>query len=69
MEAMNRPAVAVVREDGYRQDKASQLAVEAVLALRSRTAGGHSGEWILDVCSCPLYTLDAANSTSRVGCA
>ena len=70
MEAMNRPAVAVVREDGYRQDKASQLVVEAVLAPQLRTAEGHSGERILDVCSAPggKATALAASGAQVVAC-
>ena len=58
MEAMNRPAPAVVRDDGYHQDRASQLVVEAVLAPGlgdgdGSGAGTPVGERILDLCAAP----------------
>ncbi|MDG2426827.1 MAG: transcription antitermination factor NusB [Acidimicrobiales bacterium] len=70
MEAMNRPAIAVAREDGYYQDQASQLVVEAVLAPQSRIAQGHPGERILDVCSAPggKATALAASGARVVAC-
>ena len=77
LEAMNRPAPAVVREDGYHQDRASQLVVEAVLAAGvgavpgpgtgSGTGSGHSGELILDLCAAPGGKATAlASSGARV---
>ncbi len=43
--AMNRPAVTSVRDDGYVQDVASQMVVDAV--------GARSREVIVDVCAAP----------------
>lgn len=45
LEAMNRPAATVTREDGYVQDPASQLVVEAVAA--------QPGELVIDICAAP----------------
>lgn len=45
MEAMNRPAQTMVREDGYIQDRASQLVIEAVDAK--------PGELVVDLCAAP----------------
>ncbi len=45
MEAMNRPAPTVVREDGYVQDRASQFVVEAV--------GAEPGDLVVDLCAAP----------------
>lgn len=45
MEAMNRPAQTMVRDDGYIQDRASQLVVEAVDAK--------PGELVVDLCAAP----------------
>jgi 16S rRNA (cytosine967-C5)-methyltransferase len=45
MEAMNRPAPTTVRDDGYVQDRASQLVVEAV--------GAREGELVVDLCAAP----------------
>jgi len=46
LEAGNRPATAVVRDDGYHQDRASQLVVEAVMET-------DSGPRTLDLCAAP----------------
>jgi 16S rRNA (cytosine967-C5)-methyltransferase len=43
--AMNRPATTATRDDGYIQDPASQLVVEAV--------GARPGELIVDLCAAP----------------
>lgn len=45
MESMNRPAQTMVRDDGYIQDRASQLVVEAVEAK--------PGELVVDLCAAP----------------
>lgn len=45
LEAMNQPASATVRDDGYVQDAASQLVVEAV--------GAGPGELVVDLCAAP----------------
>lgn len=45
LEAMNRPAPTMVRDDGYVQDRASQLVVDAVEA--------QPGELIVDLCAAP----------------
>lgn len=45
LEAMNRPAPTMVRDDGYVQDRASQLVVEAV--------GAQPGELVVDLCAAP----------------
>ncbi len=45
MEAMNRPAQTMVRDDGYVQDRASQLVIEAV--------GAEPGELVVDLCAAP----------------
>jgi 16S rRNA (cytosine967-C5)-methyltransferase len=45
MAAMNRPAPTMVRADGYVQDRASQLVVEAV--------GAQAGELVVDLCAAP----------------
>ncbi|GIT45821.1 MAG: hypothetical protein Ct9H300mP12_04060 [Acidimicrobiales bacterium] len=43
----------MVRADGYHQDRASQLVVEAVLTARVGGVPGHGGERILDLCAAP----------------
>ena len=74
MEAMNRPAPAVVRDDGYHQDRGSQLVVEAVLAppvVSSEGANGvHLDERILDLCAAPggKATALAASGARVVAC-
>ncbi len=70
LEAMNRPAPAVVRADGYHQDRASQLVVEAVLAPVSGAIGGYVGERILDLCAAPggKATALAASGARVVAC-
>ena len=45
LEAMNRPADVHTRDDGYIQDPASQLVVDAV--------GVHVGDLVLDLCAAP----------------
>jgi len=45
LEQMNAPAEVTVREDGYRQDQASQWVAAAV--------GASSGERVLDLCAAP----------------
>ncbi len=45
LEAMNRPATATARDDGYVQDRASQLVVDAVEA--------QPGELVVDLCAAP----------------
>ncbi len=45
LEAMNRPATATIRDDGYVQDLASQLVVAAVEA--------EPGELVIDLCAAP----------------
>ncbi len=45
MEAMNRPAPTTVREDGYVQDRASQLVIDAVEAGQ--------GDLVVDLCAAP----------------
>ena len=75
MESMNRPAPAVVRDDGYYQDRASQLVVEAVLApdlgdREASEAGTPVGERILDLCAAPggKATALAASGGRVVAC-
>ncbi|GIT01080.1 MAG: hypothetical protein CM1200mP26_27920 [Acidimicrobiales bacterium] len=70
LEAMNRPAPAVVRADGYHQDRASQLVVEAVLTAGSEGSPGHGGERILDLCAAPggKATALAASGARVVAC-
>ena len=70
LEAMNRPAPAVVRADGYHQDRASQLVVEAVLTVGSEGSPGHGGERILDLCAAPggKATALAASGARVVAC-
>jgi len=72
LEAMNRPAPAVVRDDGYHQDRASQMVVEAVLAAGdgTGTGTGHHGERILDLCAAPggKATALAASGARVVAC-
>ena len=70
LEAMNRPARAVVRDDGYHQDRASQLVVEAVLNAGSVGSTGHGGERILDLCAAPggKATALAASGARVVAC-
>lgn len=75
MEAMNRPAPAVVRDDGYHQDRSSQLVVEAVLAPDLCDGDGPArnipvGERILDLCAAPggKATALAASGARVVAC-
>ena len=70
LEVMNRPAPAVVRDDGYHQDRASQLVVEAVLTAGWEGSPGHGGEWILDLCAAPggKATALAASGARVVAC-
>lgn len=59
LEASNQSSTAIVREDGYYQDRASQLVVEVVLqnASNSGSAVTETGEFdglrILDLCAAP----------------
>ena len=59
--SMNGAASAVERPDGYIQDPASQLVVEAV--------GARAGERVLDLCAAPggKATALAASSTPGIG--
>ena len=62
LEAMNLPATTAVRDDGYVQDPASQLVVEAV--------GAQPGELVLDLCAAPggkATGLAAAGATVIAG--
>ena len=69
---MNEPALAVTREDGYRQDLSSQMVAE--LAIN----GLRAGDSILDLCSAPggkatlmasggVWTVAADVRESRIG--
>lgn len=62
LEAMNRPATATTREDGYVQDRASQLVVAAVEA--------QPGDVAIDLCAAPggkATGLAAAGATVVAG--
>jgi 16S rRNA (cytosine967-C5)-methyltransferase len=58
MAAMNRPASATVRADGYVQDLASQLVAEAV--------GAVAGERVVDLCAAPGGKATALAATGAV---
>lgn len=58
MVAMNRPASATVRADGYVQDLASQLVAEAV--------GAAAGERVVDLCAAPGGKATALAATGAV---
>lgn len=58
LEAMNRPARATVRADGYTQDLASTWVAEAV--------GARAGELVLDLCAAPGGKATAMASTGAI---
>jgi|TARA_B100002003_G_scaffold121732_1_gene112354 16S rRNA (cytosine967-C5)-methyltransferase len=60
LEAMNRPATAVAREDGYHQDRASQLVSEVV------ADGLADGARVADLCAAPGGKATAVASTGAV---
>jgi len=60
LEAMNRPAAAVAREDGYHQDRASQLVSEVV------ADGLADGARVADLCAAPGGKATAVASTGAV---
>ena len=59
-----------IRDDGYHQDRASQLVVEAVLTAGWEGSPGHGGERILDLCAAPggKATALAASGARVVAC-